>query len=45
VLQNAARECAEVIEGDRSAPEARRGSAYALALRPWNYSGFAQYER
>jgi len=45
VLQNAARECADVIEGDRSAPEARRGAAYALALRPWNYSGFAQYER
>lgn len=45
VLQNAARECAEVIEGDRSAPEERRGAAYALALRPWNYSGFAQYER
>jgi hypothetical protein len=45
VLQNAARECAEVIEADRAAPDERRGAAYALALRPWNYSGFAQYER
>jgi transcriptional regulator with XRE-family HTH domain len=45
VLQNAARECAEIIEGDRAAPDARRGLAYVLALRPWNYSGFAQYER
>ncbi len=45
VLQNTARECAEVIESDRSAPESRRGVAYVLALRPWNYSGFAQYER
>lgn len=46
VLQSAARECAEVIEADRTVPpEERRGVAYALALRPWNYSGFAQYER
>lgn len=45
VLQNAARECAEVIEGERAAPQARRGVAYVLALRPWNYSGFTQYER
>jgi AcrR family transcriptional regulator len=45
VLQNAARECAEVIEGDRAPAGERRGAAYVLALRPWNYSGFAQYER
>lgn len=46
VLQNAALECAEVNEADRGAPlDERRGAAYALALRPRNYSGFAQYER
>jgi AcrR family transcriptional regulator len=45
VLQNAARECAEVIESDHTAPDQSRGVAYALALRPWNYSGFARYER
>jgi AcrR family transcriptional regulator len=45
VLQNAARECAEVIEADHTTPEEGRGVAYVLALRPWNYSGFAQYER
>lgn len=45
VLQNAARECAEVIEADRAAPDDGRGVAYVLALRPWNFSGFAQYNR
>jgi len=45
VLQNAARECAEVIATDRAGPDEGRGAAYALALRPWNFSGFAQYQR
>jgi len=44
-LQNAARECVEIIERDRSVPQARRGTAFALALRPWDYSGFAEFER
>jgi len=45
VQQNAARECMELIEQDRSAPQARIGAAFVLALRPWRYSGFAQFER
>lgn len=44
-LQNAARECLELIERDRSSPETRLGVAFALALRPWAYSGFAPFER
>lgn len=45
VQQNAARECMELIEGDRSAAQHRIGAAFVLALRPWAYSGFAQFER
>jgi AcrR family transcriptional regulator len=45
VLRNASRECIEVIEQDRSPPEQRRGSAFVLALRPWKYSGFSQFDR
>ena len=45
VLQNAARECMELIERDRSAPQGRVGAAFVLALRPWSYTGFAQFER
>jgi transcriptional regulator with XRE-family HTH domain len=44
-LQNASRECVEIIERDRSVEQARRGTAFVLALRPWDYSGFAQFER
>jgi hypothetical protein len=45
-LQNAARECVEIIERDRgSPPHEQRGTAFVLALRPWNFSGFAQFER
>ena len=44
-LQSAARECVEIIERDRGIAQARRGAAFALALRPWNYSGFAEFER
>ena len=43
--QNAARECMELIEQDRSPPQARIGAAFVLALRPWSYTGFAQFER
>jgi hypothetical protein len=45
VQQNAARECMELIEQDRSASQDRVGAAFVLALRPWRYSGFAQFER
>jgi transcriptional regulator with XRE-family HTH domain len=45
VQHNAARECMELIEQDRSAPQERVGAAFVLALRPWAYSGFAQFER
>lgn len=45
VQQNAARECMELIEQDRSAPQGRIGAAFVLALRPWSYTGFAEFER
>jgi transcriptional regulator with XRE-family HTH domain len=45
VLRNAARQCAEIIEGDRGPREHRHGAAFVLALRPWKYSGFNQFER
>ncbi|HTY94800.1 MAG TPA: helix-turn-helix transcriptional regulator [Steroidobacteraceae bacterium] len=44
-LQGAARECAEIVERDRASSQDRFGAAYVLALRPWNYSGFRQFER
>jgi hypothetical protein len=44
-LRAASRECAEIIEGDRSTTQQRNGTAFVLALRPWNYTGFAQFER
>jgi len=45
VLQQAARECMELIERERSAPQDRHGAAFVLALRPWGYSGFKPFER
>jgi Cro/C1-type helix-turn-helix DNA-binding protein len=45
VQQHAARECMELIEQDRSAPQGRIGAAFVLALRPWGYSGFDPFER
>jgi transcriptional regulator with XRE-family HTH domain len=44
-LRGAARECAEIIERDRSSTQERKGAAFVLALRPWKYSGFAQFHR
>jgi AcrR family transcriptional regulator len=44
-LQHAARQCIEIMEADQSPPEARNGSAFVLALRPWQYSGFQQFSR
>jgi hypothetical protein len=45
VLRNAARECAEIVDGERTVGTGRRGMAFVLAMRPWNYSGFRQFER
>lgn len=45
VLQSSARECMELIERDRSEPQQRNGAAFVLAMRPWEYSGFAQFRR
>jgi AcrR family transcriptional regulator len=44
-LRNAARECAGIVDQERAPSHARRGAAFVLALRPWNYSGFRQFER
>jgi transcriptional regulator with XRE-family HTH domain len=45
VLQNASRECAEIVDRDRTAAGDRSGAAMLLALRPWQYSGFTQLLR
>ena len=45
VLRNTARQCAEIIERDRVPRENRHGASFVLALRPWKYSGFNQFER
>lgn len=45
VLRNTSRQCAEIIEHDRGPRENRHGAAFVLALRPWKYSGFGQFER
>lgn len=40
-LQNIARECMELSERDTRLPLSQRnGTAYVLALRPWQFSGF-----
>src|SRR5580698_1510766 len=44
-LRNTARQCAEIIERDRGPRQLRHGAAFVLALRPWKYSGFKQFER
>jgi len=44
-LHDASLECADIIDRDRPAMNARKGAAYVLALRPWSYSGFASFER
>jgi AcrR family transcriptional regulator len=45
VLRNASRECVDIVEGDRGPWDTRHGTAFVLAVRPWNYSGFAQFDR
>jgi hypothetical protein len=44
-LRNTAHQCADIIERDRGPREHRHGVAFVLALRPWKYSGFGQFER
>lgn len=44
-LRNTARQCAEILDRDRAPRDVRRGAAFVLALRPWKYSGFHQFER
>jgi hypothetical protein len=44
-LRNTARQCAEIIERDRAPRDNRHGAAFVLALRPWKYSGFGEFER
>jgi DNA-binding Xre family transcriptional regulator len=44
-LRNASRECVELVEGDRSSWDKRNGAAFVLAVRPWKYSEFAQFDR
>src|SRR5580700_5221804 len=45
VLRNASRECVDIVEGDRGPWDTRHGTAFVLAVRPWKYSGFAQFDR
>jgi hypothetical protein len=44
-LRASSRECAEIIERDRLTTQPRKGGAFVLALRPWHFSGFAQFDR
>jgi hypothetical protein len=43
-MQHAYRECMEVTERDRGSKD-QFGVAFVLAMRPWEYSGFAQMRR
>ncbi len=45
VFRNASRQCAEILGRDRGPRESRHSAAFLLALRPWKYSGFEQFER
>jgi AcrR family transcriptional regulator len=45
LLRNASRQCVEIFERDGASREQRRGAAFLLALRPWEYSAFRQFER
>lgn len=45
-VQNCARECSLILDRDRATAGVKRsGAAFVLALRPWEYSGFAQWAR
>jgi DNA-binding Xre family transcriptional regulator len=43
-VQHAVRECMEITERDRGSPD-QFGVAFAMALRPWEYSGFVELRR
>jgi Cro/C1-type HTH DNA-binding domain len=43
-LQQAVRECMEITERDRGSPD-QFGVAFAVAMRPWEYSGFVELRR
>jgi transcriptional regulator with XRE-family HTH domain len=45
VLRSAARQCAEILDRDRAPRDSRHGAAFVMALRPWKYSGFREFER
>lgn len=45
-LQNCAHECALILDKDRTRPTKKGiSTAFLLALRPWEYSGFAECSR
>ena len=41
----AARDRVELMQRDRAPFESSQGTAFVLALRPWTYSGFAEFNR
>lgn len=43
VIENTIRECMDIVDTDRTAPHERRGTAFVLAIRPWEFSGFVEY--
>ncbi|HEY2683798.1 MAG TPA: helix-turn-helix transcriptional regulator [Steroidobacteraceae bacterium] len=45
IMQSASRQCAEIIEHDRTPSRHKRGATYVMALRGWRYSGFKQFDR
>jgi hypothetical protein len=45
-IKNTMKECVELSEPDALLPLSERtGTAYVLALRPWQYSGFDEFPR
>jgi hypothetical protein len=45
MLQLCARDGLELIERDQALAQPRQGTAFLLAMRPWQYSGFMQLRR
>lgn len=45
VLRAAARDCTALVDQERAAADTTRGAAFVLALRPWRFKGFRQFER
>lgn len=44
-LRTAARECTVILDGEKAPREQRHGTAFVIAMRRWNYSGFKPFER